>query len=320
MGPPKTDADRLEVLAMKEVVAACWNVQKAPPRATALDLIFGAISAAPYQVLFLSVGFFSYLYVAGLAHGQDISSVYALIGLLCLVAIPVAIAWQRRRNRRWYDENALRAGYQPRTGILVDLIVRQGAAPTGVDRGMLWVEQGRLYFVGHYTSFGLTQSQVEKQFLNEPNIFSLSYPTTLELNAKTPVGPLSVCFEPIDPSSGSFTADRRSELRQTLNRWLGAKSDCEGQVPPLTLGPGQPFIPGAIVGLSWPIVAVALGISWLTSSSILSTILIVSATILPCSPGPFRDAYLLRWRAVRDLHRLRVLARHNEGSERHRPR
>ena len=175
--------------------------------------------------------------------------------------------------RRLVNERdvALRDAFSEGEGWLVNLLVLQGAAPTGTDRGMMWVEDGRLYFVGHRTSFGLLPDQTAGRSRWREPVPGLRLALSLPLDRRTAAGPLSLTFAPVvDPKEAA-------EVSEAIDAWRHASEPLSprgegilgsgqtstihnpqstieiGQFPPTELGPGAAR-PGGLL-------AVALGTS-----------------------------------------------------------
>lgn len=123
----------------------------------------------------------------------------------------------------------------------VDLIIRQGEAPTGRDQGLMWVEGGRILFSGKRTSFAISPAQADGPVRHEPAVRGLRLRLNLDLAAQTEVGPVSLSFWPIAEGVQRREEDA-SSMRYAFNtviegtRWQPAKA-VEGQWPPFDIGP-----------------------------------------------------------------------------------
>jgi hypothetical protein len=139
---------------------------------------------------------------------------------------------ERRRgaNQAWFEEIG------GDTGWFVDLLVHHGDAPVGSDRGVLWIEDERLYFSGHRTSFGLTAEQAADFCQYDVCIPGLKNCLELRLRHQTSAGPLGISFSPID-RSGRMLQDLHLPIQGSVNRWIGRGNATDGQLPPLTVGP-----------------------------------------------------------------------------------
>ena len=141
------------------------------------------------------------------------------------------------REAAWLRDAATMDEFGRRDGWLVDLMVRRGEAPTGSDRGMLWIEDGRLYFAGRRTSFGLSADQAAGFCRQGLSIPGLRHELDLRLVAP---GPLSITFEPVSGAKWQKSRRTAHELREAINRWAGQGGVEGGQLPPLAIGPGAP--------------------------------------------------------------------------------
>jgi hypothetical protein len=128
-----------------------------------------------------------------------------------------------------------------RTGWLVKLLVHQGDAPMGSDRGMLWLEDDRLYFAGRRTSFGLTADQVSGLLTFDPATPGVRNDLELRLAHHTPAGPLGISVSPIVPG-GRIDTGAYPEVIDRVNRWIGRGATTGGQLPPLDSGPDAPTL------------------------------------------------------------------------------
>lgn len=224
------------------------------------------------------------------------------VGFFILVATVVA-ALARRGNRSHDEHDALRAEFPGEHGRLVSVVVRQGDAPTGADAGLLWFEDGRLFFAGRRTSFGLVPPQARGVGRVRERVRGVRGSVDLTLRRDTPAGAVSLSLEPIlPPHESPFVA--RAALRDDLTQWAEGRSDGEGQWPPLALGPGVPdeasLVREALL-LTAPVV-----VGTAASFGIVAPVLAPSATLL--AAGIMLGAVPasgLRWRAWRDRRRLR---------------
>ncbi len=156
------------------------------------------------------------------------SAIYAS----CLAAKRQAIG--RRRESALYEE------YSSLSGWHVDLFVLQGDAPTGRDRGVIWFEEDRLYFVGDRTSFGISRGQVKAMLGEEWSVANLRPQFVLQLHADTPAGKAAVGMNMIRPLGSTLPNPSSNSLSQALRGWIRSTGGDDGQLPPLTLGPEAP--------------------------------------------------------------------------------
>lgn len=137
-------------------------------------------------------------------------------------------------------ERELLVEYASLHGWLIDLFVLQGDTPTGRDRGVVWFEEDRLYFVGDRTSFGISRGQVAAMLSDEWRATELRPEFVLKLNADTPVGKAAIGIDMILPMGSSVPFPSSKGLGQALRGWIRSSGGEEGQLPPLMLGPQIP--------------------------------------------------------------------------------
>ena len=119
--------------------------------------------------------------------------------------------------------------------------VLQGAAITGRDRGTVWFEDGRLFFVGERTSFGLAPSQVAQHGRKEERADGSNRAFVLPLAARTEAGSVSVRFQLVfHVPFGAVGYRDYDDFSREVRRWIAVETLSEGQLPPLSLGPDAP--------------------------------------------------------------------------------
>ena len=123
----------------------------------------------------------------------------------------------------------------------VELMVRQGEAPTGLDEGLIWIEEGRVVYSGLRTSFALVPAQASGTLRHEPGLPGQRLRLNLTLARTSLAGPLSLSFWPIAEGFRRAESDA-AELRFAVNRTLngGVLPETTGQWPPVALGPHAP--------------------------------------------------------------------------------
>ena len=168
-------------------------------------------------------------------HYGDEGFAFVAIAILSLGSIPLARHWERRQEARHETEPEMRAALG-HDGRLVSMIVRQGDAPTGEDWGMLWFEEGRLYFSGRRTSFGLVPEQARGFATVDDSARDVRHRLNLPLALDSAVGPVSLSLAPF-AATLSNPEVAVGALRADLDRWKHERAWGEGQWPPLTLGP-----------------------------------------------------------------------------------
>ncbi len=125
-------------------------------------------------------------------------------------------------------------------------MILQGTVPTGLDRGMLWIEDGRLIFSGHRTSFALRHEDVAR--VTTPTIQIPKLRNGLEIPLNLRSGRFSVSLS-VNVRPGS--RHKLQSLITDLYKWqhdekkrakAAESSDLSkhGQIPPLAFGPGAP--------------------------------------------------------------------------------
>lgn len=124
----------------------------------------------------------------------------------------------------------------------VDLMIRQGEAPTGRDQGLMWVEGGRVLFSGKRTSFALAPEQAAGPIRHEIAVRDLRFRLNLDLKAETESGTLSLSFWPLADGIRIAETDANA-MRYAFNSILTSTRWTEsplvtGQWPPLDIGPG----------------------------------------------------------------------------------
>ena len=183
----------------------------------------------------------------------------------------------------------------------VSVGIWQGDALTGEDEGLLWFEDGRLYFSGRRTSFGLVPAQVRgrprmRRGWTEDQV-------ELSLRRDTVAGPMRLAFR-LRPYALNADFDHRAALRTDLDVWTQEPVSGEGQFPPATLGPGLPTerrLLAEAASLTFP---PAILLAWVFN------LLLHGAWQVGLILGLFVFAGMvpagnLRWRALRDRRRLR---------------
>lgn len=190
----------------------------------------------------------------------------------------------------------------------VDLMVRQGEAPTGRDQGLLWVEDERIVFSGLRTSFSLAPSQAAGPVHHLPQMSGLRHRLNLTLARETDAGPLSLSFWPL--ASGLQRSENdAADLRFALNTVAGRRDhalETTGQWPPTARGPGAPTSRDLLLrAMATPFVGAILGLvgfGMLLPNAAAATVVFLVFAVglnLACF-GESRP----RWQAYRDARRL----------------
>ena len=196
----------------------CSARQKLSTQIFAISLVlapFAALVPASETVFFL--------------HAAVASAVVSCLGISSLVLAAQARKVRMRNARRLGEEYAVVGGFLARTTVFM------GEAAIGSDHGIVWSEEGRLYFAGPRTSFGLFASQVGPLGIKETKR-SLRLP--LRVSSRT--GLLSLEFMALAKGKELGEDQQQAHLAWMIHSWLAQTSVGEGQWPPLTLGPDAP--------------------------------------------------------------------------------
>ena len=193
------------------------------------------------------------------------SAVAGLVALPHGIALPTAsvvaafatfgLMGRREDDRRGAAREevlALREAFGAGPVWTVDLLIRQGDAPTGRDQGLLWVEGGRIVYAGLRTSFALMPSQLAGPVHHEAAVSGIRLRLNLRLRRETPAGGLSLSFWPLSEGQRRRENDA-ADLRFALNTVLEDHVEtpfAEGQWPPVALGcdapPARVLLRGAV--------------------------------------------------------------------------
>ncbi|RYG23501.1 hypothetical protein EON82_13825 [bacterium] len=203
-------------------------------------------------------------------------------------------------------QQALLEGFERETGWIVNLMVHHGSAPVGSDRGVLWIEDDRLYFCGQRTSFGLTADQASDFCRNDAAIPGLRNSLELRLRHQTAVGPMSISFSSVD-AGGSVARNQDLPLLGAVNLWIGRGAETDGQLPPLTPGPdaesSSRLLRRSVGAFAyWAAIPIGLAFGWNASPLMAVTLAIAGigiGTVWTPVWSPF-----LRLRAWKDRQRL----------------
>lgn len=192
-------------------------------------------------------------------------------------------------------------------GWTVEITIFQGAAPTGYDHGVVWVQDGQLFFVGARTSFGLFASEVtpnaKARFAAEREADSLELP----LCASTPAGSVTLDLRPLAQDRAGV-----ARLGWAVRAWLAQGTKGHGQLPPLALGPESPTpsdLLSQAVGVSmlWAVgLPFVLGLAALCAATWWSIPIVVPLLIwVLCFLWRSFGTPASHWRSWRDRRRLR---------------
>ena len=224
-----------------------------------------------------------------------------LLGLL----VVVFVRWDNARldavtapdRARWEE-------FGSREGWLVELIVLQGDAPTGRDRGILWIEGARLNFAGDRCSFSLAPGDLAGACRSERSIQGLRLGMRIPLRHETGGGRLALSMK---------AQGRRLEgaigLRRDVDAFARRETLGLGQLPPTALGPGASSKLALFVGASGMTGFVLFSgvftvLAAITARDALSALIVLS--IVLCGVWNVGGWTVpARWRAWRDRRRLR---------------
>ena len=200
------------------------------------------------------------LAISGVVAGTIALAVIYLGGALAAivgVAFVIAAFWTAWRvdRRRWTLVEATEEAdrlLQREFGVgeawFVDLLVHRDHAPMGADRGMLWIEEGRLVFAGHRTSFSLSTDGVRDVKRGFP-VRGVRH----EIRVALPEGQ-AVSFS---PRAKGTTKD----LYEIVSFWATEVETFGGQFPPSGIGPGA-ISPGRLLGRAVDATAYYAFIGW----------------------------------------------------------
>lgn len=233
--------------------------------------------------------------------------------VVTLVAVVLLGAEKTRRSDRTArlaraKRRDLRDAYGAVAGWTVELTVFQGAVPTGRDRGVLWFEDDRLFFLGERTSFGLAAHQTERTLDEGWPLAGLRALHTLRLRHRTRAGRVALGLDFIPRFEGTAESADAAEFRKALAAWSDRAASAPGGLPPLAPGPDAPsqraLLVAAVASTTfW--VAVALGlavVAWRTAWWVAPPVAAFAGVILVLWSDVW--APRLRWRAWRDRRRL----------------
>lgn len=179
--------------------------------------------------------------VIGLLHGIPVAAiVMILVGFLTVMVVFATESFRRKETASALEKSnrdELHGEYEAVGGWLVDLTILQGATPTGHDRGVVWSEEGRLFFVGARTSFGLFPSQISPGGQNTLASANGEAPLTLPLRIATAAGPVAI---ELDSPSKKDDPYASASLGWRVRSWLAEGVEGVGDWPPLSLGPDVP--------------------------------------------------------------------------------
>ena len=264
-------------------------------------------------------------FVGSLCVHDFYSKIFLLFFSILLASASVAGGFARAQGTSEAAEEDVRTEFGEDGGWVVSLSIRQGDAVTGVDSGLLWFEDGKLYFAGRYTSFGLLPGQVvgkpcfrDRPFGTRNTIeFDLDRVSTAgrtRLSLRLLLPPRQVdreedggrAFGAMFPWERNEHVDfaHRCALKAELDAWAVQKREGRGQYPPATLGPGivserRLFLEASSITLAGAAIVTLFG-NLISSADARSLTLFGAYLFVAVVP-----ASNLRWRALRDRRRLR---------------
>lgn len=224
----------------------------------------------------------------------------ATVEAACLAASSWLTFWLARRDadllsRTDEADDARRGELGRNVGWLVDVLILQGDAPTGADRGMLWIDDGRLCFSGDRTSFALSPDQVAGRCRTTTPIVGLRHEVRLPL-----------CHPTLTLSIG-LERTSIAEFRRQIHLWTTSASPSEGQLPPTSLGPGAASPGRLLLGAVFSTVYWVAVLSMVfVSSQIEGSYDLLPFILAFAVLGAFLRCWypVTRWRAWRDRRRL----------------
>lgn len=230
--------------------------------------------------------------------GQLVEAAFGATILLASIAATLGLAARDNdlHSRIKAHDRTKREEFGSGAGWIVNLLVRQGDAPTGADRGMLWLEGGRLLFSGDRTSFALSSDQIAGPCRVQKPVAGLRHAIQVPLTPRTMAGPLSLSLD--------AGADEDA-VRRAVDRWAQEKT-AGGQLPPTRIGPGAPsprrLLRGALGSSAYGMASLAAVVFVFAHVPALGLAIALLALYL----GWRLDSLVvpLRWRAFRDRSRL----------------
>jgi len=186
------------------------------------------------------------------------SGLLLLTVVVAAIAAPFGYAWlafcisfvfgaggliARHRDDEWREFSEEILAMSDEFGVgpswTVDVMIRQGEAPTGRDQGLMWVEGGRVLFSGRCTSFAISPDQAASPIRHEYAVRGLRLRLNLELKAETEAGKVTLSFWPLADGFRRAEEDAAS-MRYAFNSILvgPGRPSTIGQWPPLEVGPG----------------------------------------------------------------------------------
>jgi len=253
------------------------------------------VATFPLSCIGLCVGSFWIFLALGFGVGGILLSVRAFERL------------DQARTAVWMRDAGMVDEFGSGVGWLVDLIVHQGDAPTGTDRGMLWVEDDRLIFAGRRTSFALAASEVLGRCHRTPPVPSLRLVLSLFLRTQTPAGRLGVSFVPLERAKWQ-SGVTVNDVQEAVTRWLHNGVPGESDLPPLTPGPDAPtsdrlLLRAALVGTYWTALIAGLSGLLLWSEPIIALAVAMVGLLIGLS-GPILHSPRALFRAWWDRRRI----------------
>ncbi len=166
---------------------------------------------------------------------EGVGPIFVILALFAIYGSAKATSAKKSaRDAHWSRDAAVIDEFGVRSGWLVELIVHGGDAPLGTDRGMMWIEEGRLYFAGRRTSFGLTADQTAGPCERVRAVPGLRHGLRLPLRASNAF----LSFTVVRPAKWQM-AMRDGEVAEVVKDWIARREATGGQLPPLEPGPGS---------------------------------------------------------------------------------
>jgi hypothetical protein len=278
--------ERGESLLRQKIVRIEWTMGP-------LALLF-----APLGLVALVGALFPFFF--GRGRIEVLLAAFALIS--GFTAVIVGLNRHRRRLHAALGESdgGLREPFDRHEGWFVELLVHQGAAVTGTDRGMLWIEDGGLLFSGYRTSFALGSDDVSAPPRYMGALPSIQGALRLPLKARTPAGELALSFNPLP--------EEELLLLGRIGSWIQDAPLRKGQLPPITLGPGA--LPRNrllrctwVATAYWALAAGSIGLLMLAMRSLAAGLPVLLLALIV--GAPLRAWHVVAWwRAWRDLGRV----------------
>lgn len=186
-------------------------------------------------LLLLPVGFFVGQWVVPAELGGPMFLI--AVATACVLGAVAIYKYQKINPLIGERDRALFEGFGEGRRSLVQMTIRQKGVVTGVDRGVIWVEDRMLIFAGHHTSFALGgyYDIGFERFRHDPLVGDPTAGILLKLRKEADLE-VGLEFQCIPDGSLPGALLRLSDAFDLWKRTKNYK--VKGQFPPTELGPG----------------------------------------------------------------------------------